>query len=249
MNDLIIRNLHASIDNKKILNGIDLEIKENEVTVLMGPNGSGKSTLAYIIMGHPDYKVEQGEIIYKGQNVLELSPDKRAKLGLFLSFQYPNEIPGVSISNFLRTALNARLEKPIPVGDFRKMMKEKFDLLKIDMKFAMRYLNQGFSGGEKKKAEILQLAILQPDLAILDETDSGLDIDALKIVADGINKVRKTKKIGVLLITHYQRILNYIKPDKVYVMVDGKIVKQGTAKLALKLEELGYDWVKEKKIK
>jgi len=246
MNDtLIIKDLHASVEGKKILDGINLEVKSGEVTVLMGPNGSGKSTLANVIMGHPGYTVDKGEIIYKGKNILKLKPDKRAKLGLFLSFQYPLEVPGVTMANFLRTALNTRREKPIPVMEFAKFLKEKMTLLGMGQDFTNRYLNQGFSGGEKKRAEILQMAVLQPDLAILDETDSGLDIDALKIVANGVNTVMKEKETGVLLVTHYQRILNYIKPDSVHVMVNGKIVKSGSGKLALKLEEIGYDWVKD----
>jgi len=249
MNDaLVIKNLHVSVEGNKILNGINLEIKQGEVSVIMGPNGSGKSTLAYVIMGHPGYKVEKGEIFYKGKNVLEMTPDKRSKLGIFLSFQYPNEIPGVTIANFLRTALNARSEKPISVLEVRKILKEKMELLKMNPNFIIRNLNQGFSGGEKKRAEILQLAVLQPTMAILDETDSGLDIDALKTVANGVNTMMKERKdLGILLITHYQRLLNYIKPDQVHVLLDGKIVMSGSGKLALKLEKSGYEWLKKEK--
>ena len=240
---LKIKDLHVEIEGKEILKGIDLDVKEGEVTVIMGPNGSGKSTLANVIMGNPAYEITKGEITFKGKNVLELAPDERAKLGLFLSFQYPMEIPGVTTANFLRTALNARREKPIHVMDFSKLLKEKMKLLKIDDVFTNRYLNQGFSGGEKKRAEILQMAIIEPEIAILDETDSGLDIDALRVVAEGVNTVKKEIGMGILLITHYQRLLNYIKPDRVHVMVDGKIVESGDGKLALKLENQGYDWL------
>ncbi|MBI2660359.1 Fe-S cluster assembly ATPase SufC [Candidatus Woesearchaeota archaeon] len=205
----------------------------------MGPNGSGKSTLAYTLMGHPRYTVDKGEAIYKGQNILELPPDERAKLGLFLSFQYPQEIPGVSVSNFLRTALNSVKPNKVSVPDFVKLLKEKMKLLKIDDTFSRRYLNEGFSGGEKKRAEILQLAVLQPDMAILDETDSGLDIDSLKVVAEGVNTLIGPN-VGILVITHYQRLLNYIKPDKVHVMMNGKIVKSGGKELAEELEAHGY---------
>jgi Fe-S cluster assembly ATP-binding protein len=210
----------------------------------MGPNGSGKSTLAYTLMGHPRYTVDKGEIWYKGQNFLELAPDERAKLGLFLSFQYPQEIPGVSVSNFLRTALNSVKPKQTSVPDFVKLLKEKMKLLKIDDSFSRRYLNEGFSGGEKKRAEILQLAVLQPDMAILDETDSGLDIDSLKIVAEGVNTLIGPN-VGILVITHYQRLLNYIKPDKVHVMMKGKIVRSGGKELAEELETHGYEEYKE----
>ena len=206
----------------------------------MGPNGSGKSTLAYTLMGHPRYTVDKGEVWYKGQNVLELAPDVRAKLGLFLSFQYPQEIPGVSVSNFLRTALNSVKPNKTSVPDFVKLLKEKMKLLKIDDSFSRRYLNEGFSGGEKKRAEILQLAVLQPDMAILDETDSGLDIDSLKVVAEGVNTLIGPD-VGILIITHYQRLLNYITPDSVHIMVKGRIVKSGGKELAHELEAKGYD--------
>ncbi|MBS3105931.1 Fe-S cluster assembly ATPase SufC [Candidatus Woesearchaeota archaeon] len=237
---LVIKDLHVSVEEKPILNGVNLTIRKGEVCALMGPNGSGKSTLAYTLMGHPKYTVDKGEAWYKGKNVLELSPDERAKLGLFLSFQYPQEIPGVSVSNFLRTAYNSLHPKQISVPDFVKLLREKMKLLKIDESFSRRHLNEGFSGGEKKRAEILQLAILQPDMAVLDETDSGLDIDSLKIVAHGVNEMLGPER-GILVITHYQRLLNYITPDSVHIMVKGKIVKSGGKELAHELEAKGYD--------
>ena len=240
--DLTINDLHVSVEGKKILNGINLVVKMGEVTALMGPNGSGKSTLAYTLMGHPRYTVEKGEAVYKGKNILEMEPNERAKLGIFLSFQYPQEIPGVSVSNFLRTAYNAVKQTQISVPEFVKLLKEKMALLKIDTSFSRRYLNEGFSGGEKKRTEILQMAVLQPEIAILDETDSGLDIDSLKIVADGVNSILN-KNFGALVITHYQRLLNYIKPDIVHIMVKGKIVKSGGKELAHQLEEKGYSGV------
>lgn len=251
MSDLEIRNLHAAIDGKEILKGVDLTIKQGEIHALMGPNGTGKSTLAYILMGHPSYEATEGQVFFKGQNILELEPDERSRLGIFLAFQYPTAIPGVSVANFLRTAINARRkaengdDKGISIPEFRRLLKEKMDLLKMDHSFAGRYLNEGFSGGEKKRAEILQLATLQPEIAILDETDSGLDIDALRIVADGVNALHGPN-LGVLVITHYQRILNYIKPDFVHIMLDGRIVESGGPDLALHLEEHGYDWLREK---
>ena len=243
-NELIIKDLHVSIEGQKILNGVNLVVKKGEVCALMGPNGSGKSTLAYTLMGHPNYQVDKGEVLYKGQNILEMKPDERAKLGIFLSFQYPQEIPGVSVSNFLRTAYNSVRPNQISVPDFIKLLKEKMKLLKIDEAFARRYLNEGFSGGEKKRTEILQLAVLQPEMAILDETDSGLDIDSLKIVADGVNAMLNPNR-GFLVITHYQRLLNYIEPDKVHVMIKGRIVKSGGKELAKELEARGYDEYKE----
>jgi Fe-S cluster assembly ATP-binding protein len=251
MSELVIRNLFASINENEILKGVNLTVKQGEVHALMGPNGTGKSTLAYVLMGHPNYVATKGEVLFKGKNVLELPPDERSRLGLFLAFQYPVAIPGVSVANFLRTAMNAQRkavnkeDKGIPIPEFRKLLKEKMDLLKMDHTFAGRYLNDGFSGGEKKRAEILQLAALQPEIAILDETDSGLDIDALRIVADGVNALHNTE-LGVLVITHYQRILNYIKPDYVHIMLEGRIVETGGADLALHLEEHGYDWLREK---
>jgi len=241
MSEIQIRNLHAGIDGKRILNGVDLTVSQGEVHALMGPNGTGKSTLAYVLMGHPNYEVTDGEVIFEGKNILELDPDERARMGLFLAFQYPVAIPGVSVANFLRTAINARRkaddpeDKGTPIPEFRNMLKEKMDLLKMDHAFAGRYLNEGFSGGEKKRAEILQMAVLQPEIAILDETDSGLDIDALRIVSDGVNALRGDD-LGVLVITHYQRILNYIKPDYVHIMLGGKIVESGGPELALTLE-------------
>jgi Fe-S cluster assembly ATP-binding protein len=251
MSELIIRNLHAGIDGKEILNGVNLEVKQGEIHALMGPNGTGKSTLAYILMGHPNYEVTAGEVIFKGTNVLDLDPDERSRMGMFLAFQYPVAIPGVSVANFLRTAINSRRkadnpdDKGIPIPEFRQMLKERMDLLKMDHAFAGRYLNEGFSGGEKKRAEILQMATLQPEIAILDETDSGLDIDALRIVSDGVNALRSAE-LGVLVITHYQRILNYIKPEFVHIMLGGQIVESGGPELALRLEEQGYDWLRDK---
>jgi Fe-S cluster assembly ATP-binding protein len=241
---LTIRDLHAGIEDTDILNGVDLDVPHDEVTVIMGPNGSGKSTLAHVIMGNPKFDVYDGSIEYRGENVLDLETDERAQLGLFLSFQYPKEVPGVTMSNFLRTALNARRDDPINVGEFRERLSNSLDLLDMDQAFMNRYLNDGFSGGEKKRAEILQMSVLQPNIAILDETDSGLDIDALKVVANGVNQqVEQRDDLGVLIITHYQRLLNYITPDAVHVMIDGKIAESGGPELAEKLEEEGYDWI------
>ncbi|MDI6769768.1 MAG: Fe-S cluster assembly ATPase SufC [Anaerolineales bacterium] len=251
MSELVVKNLHASIEGKEILKGLDLTVRQGEVHAIMGPNATGKSTLAYTLMGHPNYRVTGGEVWFKGQNILELEADERSRLGLFLAFQYPVAIPGVSVANFLRTALNARRratnpeDKGMPIPEFRKMLKEKMELLKMDSAFAGRYLNDGFSGGEKKRAEILQMATLKPEIAILDETDSGLDIDALRIVAEGVNALTGPN-LGALVITHYQRLLNYIKPQFVHIMLDGRIVESGGADLALHLEEQGYDWVREK---
>jgi len=251
MPDFVIRNLHVNIDQKEILKGVDLAIKPGEIHALMGPNGTGKSTLAYALMGHPAYQVTQGEVLFKGQNILELDPDQRSHLGIFLAFQYPTAIPGVTVANFMRTALNAHRkvsnpdDKGVSIPEFRKLLKEKMDQLRMDHSFAGRYLNDGFSGGEKKRAEILQMAILGPEIAILDETDSGLDIDALRVVSDGVNSLRGPH-LGVLVITHYQRILNYIKPDYVHILLDGRIVESGGPDLALHLEEHGYDWLREK---
>lgn len=251
MSEIVINNLYAGIDGNEILKGVDLTVNQGEVHALMGPNGTGKSTLAYVLMGHPKYKVTEGEVIFKGVNLLDLKPDERSRMGLFLAFQYPVAIPGVSVANFLRTAVNARRkadhpeDKGIPIPEFRTMLKAKMDLLKMDHAFAGRYLNDGFSGGEKKKAEILQMAALEPEIAILDETDSGLDIDALRIVSDGVNALRG-EDLGVLVITHYQRILNYIKPDYVHIMLDGRIVESGGPELALTLEEQGYEWLRER---
>lgn len=238
-NSLRIEHLNISVGDKQIVEDLNLEIKPGEVHALMGPNGSGKSTLANTLMGHPKYTIKSGQIFIDDTEITTLSPDKRAKKGLFLSFQYPQEIAGVTLSHFLRTALNAHREKPISVLDFHKLLKEKMQLLNMDPKFANRYVNEGFSGGEKKKAEILQMAILEPKFAILDETDSGLDVDALRAVTDAINVIRGPH-IGILLITHYTRILNYIQPDFVHVLSKGKLVKTGTKELAHQIEEGGY---------
>mgnify|MGYP005811553899 FL=1 len=251
MSELVIHNLHVSIAGKEILKGLDLTVGQGQVHAIMGPNGTGKSTLAYALMGHPSYKVTEGEVWYKGVNLLGLKPDERSRYGLFLAFQYPVSIPGVTVANFLRTAVNARrraenpADKGISIPEFRKHLKEQMDLLKMDPAFAGRYLNDGFSGGEKKRAEILQMAMLKPEIAVLDETDSGLDIDALRIVSEGVNALRGPD-LGVMVITHYQRILNYIKPDFVHVMLDGRVVESGGPDLALNLEERGYDWIREK---
>jgi Fe-S cluster assembly ATP-binding protein len=235
-----IKDLHVSVDGKKILDGINLTVNAGEVHAIMGPNGSGKSTLSYTVMGHPKYKVESGEILYKGVNIVGLKPNERAKTGLFLAFQYPVAVPGVSVVNFLRTAMKAIRGKDIPVKEFRAELKENMKWLSMDSKFANRYLNEGFSGGEKKRLEILQMALLQPGLAILDETDSGLDIDALKIVSDGINRLQSPER-GFLMITHYQRLLNYVKPQFVHVLMQGRIVRSGGPEMALMLESKGYE--------
>jgi len=251
MSEIEIRNLHVKIEDTEILKGVNLSVKQGEVHALMGPNGTGKSTLAYTLMGHPSYEVTEGEVWFKGRNILELSPDERAHLGLFLAFQYPVSIPGVTVANFLRTALNSqhkaanKEDKGISIPEFRRLLKERMQLLKMDSSFAGRYLNEGFSGGEKKRAEVLQMATLNPEIAIMDETDSGLDIDALRIVSEGVNVLRGPQ-LGVLVITHYQRILNYIKPDYVHIMLGGRIVETGGPELALHLEEQGYEWLREK---
>jgi Fe-S cluster assembly ATP-binding protein len=248
---LEIQDLHVNIGEKPLLKGVSLVIHQGEVHALMGPNGTGKSTLAYALMGHPGYTVTGGKILLDGTDILGLPTDERARQGLFLAFQYPVAIPGVSVANFLRTAINARRraldpqDKGIPVPEFRKMLKAKLELLQIPVEFAGRYLNDGFSGGEKKRVEVLQLAVLLPKFAVLDETDSGLDIDALRIVAGGVEAI-SGPDLGVLVITHYQRILNYIKPQFVHVMYDGRIVESGGADLAVRLEEQGYDWIREK---
>lgn len=251
MAELIIRDLHVSVGENEILKGFTLTVEQGKVHTLMGPNGSGKSTLAYTLAGHPNYEVTKGEVIFKGQNLLEMAPDERSHQGLFLAFQYPVAIPGVTVANFLRTALNSKRKaenpnaKGISIPEFRTLLKEKMDTLQMDHAFAGRYLNDGFSGGEKKRAEILQMATLDPKIVIMDETDSGLDIDALRNVAEGVQALR-SPDFGVLLITHYQRILNYIKPDFVHIMLDGRIVESGGPDMALKLEEKGYDWIREK---
>jgi len=251
MSQLEIKDLHVSIDGKEILKGVTLTVKQGEIHAIMGPNGTGKSTLAYTLMGHPSYQVTKGEVHFKGQNLLDLKPDERSRLGIFLAFQYPISISGVTVANFLRTAINSRRraankeDKGIPIPEFRKLLKERMEMLKMDQAFAGRYLNEGFSGGEKKRAEILQMATLKPEIAILDETDSGLDIDALRVVSEGVNTLTGPD-LGVLVITHYQRLLNYIKPHFVHVMMGGRIVESGDASLALSLEEHGYDWIKDK---
>ena len=244
---LKISNLHARVEDKSILKGIDLEINPGEVHAIMGPNGSGKSTLASVIAGKEEYEVRQGKITFNGEEISELNADERAHKGLFLSFQYPVEIPGVSVTNFIKTALNetrkAKGLEDMPANKMLKLIREKSEMLEIDRKFLSRSLNEGFSGGEKKRNEIFQMAMLEPKLAILDETDSGLDIDALRIVANGVNKLKKSEN-ATLVITHYQRLLDYIVPDFVHVLYDGKIVKSGGKELAFELEEKGYDWIK-----
>lgn len=245
-NLLSIKNLHADIDGKEILKGLNLEVNKGEIHAIMGPNGAGKSTLASVLVGNPNFEVTEGEVSFEGKDLLDLDPEQRACEGLFLSFQYPVEIPGVSMVNFMRTALNEtrkyRGQDPISASDFLKLMKERRELVELDSSLASRSVNEGFSGGEKKRNEIFQMAMLEPKLAILDETDSGLDIDALRIVASGVNKLR-TKENATIVITHYQRLLDYIKPDFVHVLYKGRIVKSGGPELALKLEEKGYDWI------
>jgi len=249
MASLEIKNLYVKVEDQQILNGINLVVPQGQVHAIMGPNGAGKSTLAYTLMGHPRYQIESGEIMLNGQSLISMAPEERSCLGLFLAFQYPVAIPGVTVANFLRTAMNAHRkaknpeDKGISIPEFRRLLTEKMDFLEMDHAMAGRYLNDGFSGGEKKRVEILQMAMLEPGMAILDETDSGLDIDALRIVAEGINSL-KNEHLGILVITHYQRMLNYLKPDVVHVMVDGKILQSGGPELALKLEEEGYEWTK-----
>ncbi len=241
---LEIQNLHVSTDDREILHGVDLSVAKGETHALMGPNGSGKSTLANTIMGNPAYQVTEGRILLNGEDVTEAEPDERARAGLFLAFQYPATIPGVSVANFLRTAVNAGRDEPIKVKDFGALLRENMELLKMDPAFNKRYLNEGFSGGEKKRAEILQLAMLRPQIAVLDETDSGLDIDALRVVSDGVNALRGPD-LGTLIITHYTRILRYVRPDFVHIMLDGRVVREGGAELADQLEEQGYDFIRE----
>ncbi len=246
MSSLEIRDLHVAIGEKPIVKGLSLTIRPGEVHAIMGPNGTGKSTLSKAIAGHPDYTITQGDVLLDGKSILEQEPDERARAGIFLAFQYPSEIPGVSIANFLRAAVQARMGEgeELDATAYYKRLYQKMDLLKIDRKFTSRSVNEGFSGGEKKRCEILQMAMLEPKYALMDETDSGLDIDALRIVAEGVNTLRGPG-LGVLLITHYQRLLNHIIPDFVHVMYDGRIVKSGDKSLALELEARGYDWVKQ----
>jgi Fe-S cluster assembly ATP-binding protein len=246
MDQLAIQDLHVSIDDQEIIRGLSLNVPKGQVHAIMGPNGSGKSTLAKVLAGHPDYLISSGSVTMDGENILELEPDERARRGLFLAFQYPSEIPGVTIANFLRAAVQARLSagEELEATDYYARLYKQMDLLGMDRSFTSRSVNEGFSGGEKKRNEILQMAMLEPKYAVLDETDSGLDIDALKIVAHGVNSLRGPER-GILLITHYQRLLNYIVPDHVHVMVRGRIELSGGKELALQLEEKGYDWVKE----
>lgn len=243
---LKVEDLHVEVEGTEILKGVSLEVKGGEVHALMGPNGSGKSTLSYALAGHPRYEVTGGRAILNGEDLLDLEVDERARAGLFLAFQYPSEISGVSMANFLRTAINSRREKgdEISLLEFGKLLREQMQKLEMDPNFASRYLNEGFSGGEKKRSEILQMALLRPHMAILDETDSGLDIDALKIVSEGVNALR-SPEMGVLCITHYQRILRYLQPDVVHIMLDGRIVQSGGKELAETLEQKGYDWIRE----
>ncbi|HWS79535.1 MAG TPA: Fe-S cluster assembly ATPase SufC [Rubrobacter sp.] len=241
---LKIEDLHVEIDGQEIVKGLDLEVGKGEIHAIMGPNGSGKSTLANVLMGHPRYEVTGGSITFQDEDVFELEPDERAKLGMFLAFQYPSEVPGVSVANFLRTAVNSVREEELTPMEMYRLLQEKMGIMQMDPKFAERYLNEGFSGGEKKRNEILQMLMLDPKLAIMDETDSGLDIDALQVVAKGVNELRGPE-FSAVIITHYQRILRYIEPDHVHVMLDGRLVTSGGKKLAEELEEKGYDWVRQ----
>ena len=241
---LKIENLHAEIDGQEILRGLNLEINKGEIHAIMGPNGSGKSTLSNVLMGHPRYEVTDGAVTFLGEDLFELEADERAKLGMFLAFQYPSEVPGVSVANFLRTAVNSVREKELSPMEMYRLIQEKMRFLQMDPKFAERYLNEGFSGGEKKRNEILQMLMLSPKLSIMDETDSGLDIDALQVVSKGVNALRGPE-FSALIITHYNRILRYIEPDHIHVMLDGRIVTSGDKELALQLEEKGYDWVRQ----
>lgn len=241
---LEIKDLHVKIEDKEILKGVTLTLEKGKIHAFMGPNGSGKSTLANVLMGHPKYEITQGQILFEGVDITELEADERSKLGMFLSFQYPYEIPGITLQNFLRSAMNAHREddQKLSILEFKRLLKEKMELLGMDEKFLQRYLNDGFSGGEKKRCEILQMSMLDPKLAILDETDSGLDIDALRAVSDGVNKIMTPNK-SLLIITHYKRILEYIKPDKLFILIDGKIAAEGDGSLVDELEEKGYGWI------
>lgn len=245
MADLEIKNLHVRTQEREILRGVDLSVSEGELHALMGPNGSGKSTLANAIMGSPNYEITEGQILFGGEDITAADPAERAKAGLFLAFQYPASIPGVSIANFLRMAINAQREEPIAVKDFRDQLAEAVELLDVDRSFTSRPLNDGFSGGEKKRCEVLQMAMLEPAIAVLDETDSGLDIDALRTVAEGVSKLHERSGMGALIITHYQRILHYIKPEFVHIMLDGRIESEGGPELVEQLEREGYDWLRE----
>jgi Fe-S cluster assembly ATP-binding protein len=245
MADLEIINLHARIEDREILRGVNLNIDRGEIHALMGPNGSGKSTLANTLLGHPDYEVTEGRIVFKGEDIAEAEPHERSKAGLFLAFQYPVSIPGVSVANFLRMAINAKQEEPIRVKEFGTKLQHAIELLDVDRAFTSRHLNDGFSGGEKKRAEILQMAMLSPDIAILDETDSGLDIDALRTVAEGVQKLHDEQGLGALIITHYQRILHYVKPQFVHILMDGRIVLEGGVELVERLEREGYDQIRQ----
>jgi Fe-S cluster assembly ATP-binding protein len=245
MADLEIRDLHVSTDGHEILKGVDLDVSRGEIHALMGPNGSGKSTLANSLLGHPAYEITQGTVSFMGEDITEAEAHERAKAGLFLAFQYPVAIPGVSVANFLRMAINAKREEPIGVKEFRTQLAHAVDLLDVDRAFTSRHLNDGFSGGEKKRAEILQMAMLLPDVAILDETDSGLDIDALRTVAEGVQRLHEEQGLGVLIITHYQRILHYVKPDFVHILLDGRIVLEGGVELVERLEREGYDQIRQ----
>jgi len=245
MADLEIRDLHVSTDGQEILRGVDLSVSRGEIHALMGPNGSGKSTLASSLLGHPTYEITRGSISFMGEDITEAEPHERANAGLFLAFQYPVAIPGVSVANFLRMAINAKREEPIGVKEFRTQLAHAVDLLDVDRSFTSRHLNDGFSGGEKKRAEILQMAMLLPEVAVLDETDSGLDIDALRTVAQGVQRLHDEQGLGVLIITHYQRILHYVKPDFVHVMLDGRIVLDGGVELVERLEREGYDRIRQ----
>ena len=241
---LKIENLRAEIDGQEIVKGLDLEVGKGEIHAIMGPNGSGKSTLANVLMGHPRYEVTGGSITFQGEDVLEMEPDERAKLGMFLAFQYPSEVQGVSVANFLRTAVNSVRDEELSPMEMFRLIQDKMKVMQMDPKFAERYLNEGFSGGEKKRNEILQMLMLEPKLAIMDETDSGLDIDALQVVSKGVNELRGPE-FSAVIITHYQRILRYIEPDHVHVMLDGRLVTSGGNELALDLEDKGYDWVRQ----